>query len=146
MSSRQMSWASRADRLLPATGPVSDRQYPMRIGADTVGMSAASTPSEKLHFPSEGHAAGTAVLGKNARQTDSRLRARPVALPLTRHGEPGDRNRAGGDHAAHGHVMGFHRDTARGVVTMNAKTRAFVDHVTEAFREQHLARRFSANE
>jgi len=26
-----------------------------------------------------------------------------------------------------------------------AKTRAFVDHITEAFREQNLTRRFSAN-
>ena len=59
-----MSWASRADLLLPATGPVSDRQYPIRIGVGAVGTSSArfGTRREKLQFPGQGNSAGTAML------------------------------------------------------------------------------------
>src|SRR5882724_2550701 len=45
MSSRQISWASRADRLLSARGPVSDRQYPIRIGVERVDLMGTETPS-----------------------------------------------------------------------------------------------------
>ena len=50
--------------LLSATGPVSDRQYPIRIGVGAVGTSSArfGTRREKLQLPGQGHGTGTAVL------------------------------------------------------------------------------------
>src|ERR1700688_1419946 len=87
-SSRQMSWASRADRVLPATGPVSDRQYPTRIGCDLAGMlgSLLGVGGEKLHFPSQRNSAATAMLGYDSRNTGGGL-ACPVALPFAQHGK-----------------------------------------------------------
>jgi hypothetical protein len=63
-SSRQISWASFADRLLPATGPVSERQYPTRIGVVELAMLSASLliSIENLKFPGEGDSAGPAML------------------------------------------------------------------------------------
>ena len=59
-----MSWASRADRLLSATGPVSDRQYPIRMGLGVAGTLSDrfGAPGEKLQFPGQGDSAGTAML------------------------------------------------------------------------------------
>src|ERR1700686_4932771 len=116
MSSRQISWASCADRLLSATGPVSDSQYPMRIGDDVVGMSGTllSVSSEKLLFPGEGDSAATAMLKNDTCDASGGL-ARPITLPFAQHCQPGDWDRASLNHTAHGHVVGFYRDTARSV-------------------------------
>ena len=64
MSYRHMSWASRADRLLSATGPVSDRQYPIRIGVGATGTLGArfGTRREKLQLPGQGDGACAAML------------------------------------------------------------------------------------
>src|SRR5258706_16046686 len=42
---RQISWARRADRLLSASGPVNDRQYPIRMGGELVDLMGMETPS-----------------------------------------------------------------------------------------------------
>src|ERR1700681_451594 len=90
ISSRQISWASRADRLLSATGPVSDRQYPIRMGADAVGMLGPrfGVGSKKLLFPGEGDSAGAAMLKNDAGNACGGFLARPIALAFAEHGEP----------------------------------------------------------
>src|ERR1700680_1246551 len=110
-----MSWASRADRVLPATGQVSDRQYPTRIGCDLAGTlgTLLGVGGEKLHFPSQRNSTATAMLGYDSRNTGGRFLACPCALPFAQHGKPVDRHCTGGDHAAHSHVVGFQRYTAR---------------------------------
>src|SRR5690349_378473 len=112
MSSRQISWARRADRLLSARGPVSVRQYPIRTGAGTAVMSgvvSGAPRGEELRLPGEGHAGGTAVLLHDLGGARNGLLASPVTLPLAGHGQPGDRSDAGLDHAPYGHVVALLR-------------------------------------
>ena len=119
MSSRHMSWASRADRLFSATGPVSERQYPIRIGVATWARQAPIRRARReAEFPGQGDTAGAAMFENDAWEAGGGFLARPITLPFGEHGKPGDRHRTGGDHAAHGHVMGFGETPPEASVTM----------------------------
>src|SRR5215831_8966256 len=74
-----------------------------------------SAPREKLHFPGQGDTTGSAMFENDARDAGRCLLAPPITLPFAQHGKPGDRHRTGGDHAAHRHIVGLHRDAARRV-------------------------------
>ena len=76
ISSRHTSWASLADCVLPATGPVSDRQYPTRMGGSAAGMSGAgaNSASEKLQFRGQGGTARFALLDNDAREAGGFIR------------------------------------------------------------------------
>ncbi len=88
----------------------------MRIGDDAVGMSGAllSVSSEKLLLPGQGDTATAAMLKNDTCNAGGGL-ASPITLPFAQHGHPGDRDRAGLNHTAHGHVVGFYRNTPRSV-------------------------------
>src|ERR1700674_2544330 len=73
-----------------------------------------SVSSEKLHFPGQGDSTSTAMLKNDTCNASGGL-ARPITLPFAQHGQPGNRDRASLNHTAHGHVVGFYRDTARSV-------------------------------
>src|ERR1700687_3539170 len=109
-SSRQISWASFADRLLPATGPVSERQYPIRIGAVELGMLSTSFfgRREKLKFPRQGDSAGSAMHKNDGPKGIGGLFARPISLPLAEYGHPVNWHHTGLNHAAHCHIVGLH--------------------------------------
>src|ERR1700688_5087679 len=109
-SSRQISWASCADRLLSATGPVSERQYPIRIGVVELAMLSASflMSIEKLKFPGQGDSAGPAMLKNDGSKGIGGLLARPIPLPLAQYGHPVNWHHTGLNHTAHCHIVGFH--------------------------------------
>ncbi|MGR4864170.1 hypothetical protein [Caulobacter sp. LARHSG274] len=55
------------------------------------------------------------MIAHDFREAGGRRLLRPFTLPFGEHGHPDDRHGPDGDHAAHGHVVGFGRDAARGV-------------------------------
>jgi len=88
----------------------------MRMGDDAVGISGTllRVSSEKLLFPGQGDTATAAMLKNDTCNAGGGL-ARPITLPFAQHCQPSDRDRASLNHAAHGHVVGFYRNTARSV-------------------------------
>jgi hypothetical protein len=63
--------------------------------------------SEELHLPGKGDAVRTTMLREDTREADGGLLARPVTLPFTHCRQPRDWHGASGNHAPHGHVVGF---------------------------------------
>src|SRR5689334_15596764 len=122
-----MSCASFADLLSPASGPVTDSQYPVRMDegltAILMSSSGSSTPSgftstmagEELRLPGKRNAAGPAMFEEYVCEASDGFFASPIALPLGGNGQPCDRHGAGSLHSLHPHIVGLHRSSARGV-------------------------------
>src|ERR1700747_1497946 len=71
--------------------------------------------TEKLHLPGKSDARGAAVLNENFGECTQRFSARPIALPLTKHGKPGDRCYAGLYHAPNCHVVRLDGNPTRSI-------------------------------